>query len=161
MKSTISATMHHNNHHYICLFILKKGQGYQARSAAPTYQGGPGYQAPSGQHAMPGYRPGYQVPPQGYQQQMPAHQNVQGYQTQTAYQAQSGYPSAPSGALHGIAAPPPGTDPTLWNWFMTVDTDRSGQITAAELKQALINGNWTQFNDETCRLMISKFIKMH
>ena len=58
-------------------------------------------------------------------------------------------------APHGMPAPPPGADPTLWSWFITVDTDKSGQITADELKQALINGNWTQFNDETCRLMIS------
>ncbi|XP_046864903.1 peflin-like [Xenia sp. Carnegie-2017] len=66
-----------------------------------------------------------------------------------------GYPSAPP---HGIA-PPPGADPTLWNWFITVDNDKSGQITSNELKQALVNGNWTHFNDETCRLMISMFDK--
>jgi hypothetical protein len=59
-----------------------------------------------------------------------------------------------------MTAPPPGADPTLWNWFITVDTDKSGQITANELKQALINGNWTHFNDETCRLMISMLIML-
>ena len=42
-----------------------------------------------------------------------------------------------------------------------MDLDRSGEITAAELKQALINGNWSQFNDETCRLMISKKDKIY
>ena len=54
----------------------------------------------------------------------------------------------------GYGGPPPGADAALWNWFITVDRDRSGQITANELQQALINGNWTQFNPETCRLMI-------
>ena len=61
-----------------------------------------------------------------------------------------GYP----GGYGGPQGPPPGADPTLWNWFITVDSDRSGQITANELQQALLNGNWSQFNSETCRLMI-------
>ena len=129
------------------------GQGYQARPGAPPYQGMPGYQsAPPGQQAAPGYGQGYQAP-QGYQRPM-AHQGMQGYPPQP------GYPSGPPQmAPHGMPAPPPGADPTLWSWFITVDTDKSGQITANELKQALINGNWTQFNDETCRLMISMFDK--
>lgn len=38
-----------------------------------------------------------------------------------------------------------------------MDRDRSGQITADELQQALLNGNWSQFNCETCRLMIGIF----
>ena len=66
--------------------------------------------------------------------------------------SQPGYPPVAVGG--GYGGPPPGCDPTLWNWFITVDRDRSGQITANELQQALINGNWTQFNPETCRLMI-------
>lgn len=94
----------------------------------------PGYQVPPGQPQNPGYGQGYPG------QQQPLHSAGMG-----------GYPSAPP---HGIA-PPPGADPTLWNWFITVDNDKSGQITSNELKQALVNGNWTHFNDETCRLMIS------
>ena len=49
---------------------------------------------------------------------------------------------------------PPGIDPQVAQWFQTVDTDRSGRITARELQQALVNANWSQFNQETCRLMI-------
>lgn len=49
---------------------------------------------------------------------------------------------------------PPGMDPTVYSWFVTVDTDRSGSITSKELQQALTNGNWSHFNPETCRLMI-------
>ena len=63
-----------------------------------------------------------------------------------------GYP----GGYVGGPAPPPGADPTLWNWFVTVDRDKSGEITADELQQALLNGNWSHFNSETCRLMIGK-----
>ena len=38
--------------------------------------------------------------------------------------------------------------------FASVDRDRSGQITAVELGQALSNGTWQPFNPETVRLMI-------
>ena len=46
----------------------------------------------------------------------------------------------------------------MYSWFQTVDSDKSGQITAMELQQALTNGNWSHFNPETCRLMIGKYI---
>lgn len=75
-------------------------------------------------------------------------------------QSQMGYPPTGGGypgGYGGPQGPPPGADPTLWNWFITVDSDRSGQITANELQQALLNGNWSQFNSETCRLMIGIF----
>ena len=49
---------------------------------------------------------------------------------------------------------PPGIDPTVYSWFVAVDADHSGQITAIELQQALTNGNWSHFNPEACRLMI-------
>jgi len=42
----------------------------------------------------------------------------------------------------------------VYSWFVAVDTDRSGQISAMELQSALTNGNWSNFNAETCRLMI-------
>jgi Ca2+-binding EF-hand superfamily protein len=45
----------------------------------------------------------------------------------------------------------------LWGWFQSVDADHSGKISAAELQQALVNGNWTHFNPETCRLLIGMF----
>ncbi|KAL3105365.1 hypothetical protein niasHT_026098 [Heterodera trifolii] len=41
--------------------------------------------------------------------------------------------------------------------FQSVDRDRSGQISADELQQALSNGTWKPFNPETCRMMISMF----
>jgi len=63
-------------------------------------------------------------------------------------------------AYHGAspaAAPPPVDQQFLWNVFSQVDKDRSGQITAQELGQALSNGSWTPFNPETVRLMIIMF----
>ncbi|KAA8586102.1 hypothetical protein FQN60_007671 [Etheostoma spectabile] len=42
-----------------------------------------------------------------------------------------------------------------YQWFHTVDTDRSGFINLKELKQALVNSNWSAFNDETCLMMIT------
>ena len=43
-------------------------------------------------------------------------------------------------------------------WFQAVDADRSGHISAAELRQALTNSNYSHFNEEACRLMIGLFI---
>ncbi len=38
-----------------------------------------------------------------------------------------------------------------------MDDDKSGKITAIELRQALLNNNWSHFNTETCRLLIGMF----
>lgn len=51
---------------------------------------------------------------------------------------------------------PPGVDPEAFSWFQSVDADHSGYISVKELKQALVNSNWSTFNDETCLLMISE-----
>jgi len=56
--------------------------------------------------------------------------------------------------------PPPPQAPDqqfLMSVFQKVDKDRSGQITAQELGQALSNGTWQPFNPETVRLMIMLF----
>ncbi|KAK1156798.1 peflin-like [Acipenser oxyrinchus oxyrinchus] len=76
-------------------------------------------------------------------------------------------PGAPYGGYgqpQGQQAPgganvPPGVDPEAFQWFQTVDTDHSGSITLKELKQALVNSNWSAFNDETCLMMINMFDK--
>ncbi|MPC09809.1 Peflin [Portunus trituberculatus] len=98
--------------------------------------GYPGQQPPPGAYQQqPGAYPGQQPPPGAYGQPQPG-----GYQGQ-------GYP--------GQA--PPGMDPNIASWFRAVDQDNSGQINAKELRQALQNGNWSNFSDEACRLMISMF----
>ncbi|NXK49175.1 PEF1 protein, partial [Chauna torquata] len=68
---------------------------------------------------------------------------------------------APPAGPYGGAAPgggaPPGVDPEAFSWFQAVDADRSGYISVKELKQALVNSNWSAFDDETCLLMINMF----
>ncbi|QRV98366.1 calcium binding protein [Ceratobasidium sp. AG-Ba] len=53
--------------------------------------------------------------------------------------------------------PPPGADPQLWAWFSSVDSDRSGSISAPELQQALVNGDWTPFDLDTVKMLMSIF----
>jgi len=65
-----------------------------------------------------------------------------------------GYASQPS---HGNPPPPAGADPQLWSWFVAVDTDRSGAISAPELQRALLNGDWTHFDLDTVKLLMSIF----
>ncbi|KAJ7288820.1 hypothetical protein C8J57DRAFT_1643051 [Mycena rebaudengoi] len=45
----------------------------------------------------------------------------------------------------------------LWSWFSSVDTDRSGAITTPELERALINGDWTPFDLDTVKLLMTIF----
>ncbi|KAH0503116.1 Peflin [Microtus ochrogaster] len=54
---------------------------------------------------------------------------------------------------------PPNVDPEAYSWFQSVDADHSGYISLKELKQALVNSNWSSFNDETCLMMINMFDK--
>ncbi|NWU82046.1 PEF1 protein, partial [Onychorhynchus coronatus] len=73
------------------------------------------------------------------------------------------YGQPPPGGPYGQPPPggsaPPGVDPEAFSWFQTVDVDHSGFISVKELKQALVNNNWSSFNDETCLLMINMFDK--
>lgn len=48
-------------------------------------------------------------------------------------------------------------DPQLWNWFSAADTNRSGAINAHELKHALMNANYTSFDDDTIKLLMNLF----
>jgi len=75
---------------------------------------------------------------------------------------QGGYPGSapPQGGYPGYGAPQqPPVDPQVQQWFNAVDQDRSGQITAGELSKALVNGNWSNFSEEACRMMIEMFDK--
>uniref|UniRef100_A0A8C8RFW0 Peflin n=1 Tax=Pelusios castaneus TaxID=367368 RepID=A0A8C8RFW0_9SAUR len=70
---------------------------------------------------------------------------------------------APQPGPYGAGVPagnmPPGVDPEAFSWFQTVDADHSGYISVKELKQALMNSNWSAFDDETCLMMINMFDK--
>ncbi|XP_005111860.1 peflin [Aplysia californica] len=108
-------------------------------------------------------QPGYGAPPPGAPG-MPPYGGAPG-----PYGAPAGPYGAPPGPPAGFAGPgqpfqpgygqQPAVDPQVQQWFMSVDGDRSGRITADELQRALVNTNWTQFNQETCRLMIGMFDK--
>ncbi|OQR75967.1 programmed cell death protein 6 isoform 1, partial [Tropilaelaps mercedesae] len=41
----------------------------------------------------------------------------------------------------------PQVNPQVQQMFIAVDKDRSGQINAKELQAALINSNWSPFNE--------------
>ncbi|EJD08213.1 EF-hand [Fomitiporia mediterranea MF3/22] len=79
------------------------------------------------------------------------------------YGAPGGGPGGfPGGAPGGFSAgrpsgPPPGADPQLWQWFTSVDADNSGAITASELQQCLINGDWSPFDLDTVKLLMTIF----
>jgi len=45
----------------------------------------------------------------------------------------------------------------LWPLFLTVDKDRSGQLSEDELRRALVNGDYTAFDPHTVKMMIRMF----
>jgi len=75
-----------------------------------------------------------------------------GYGPPSGYRGGGGF--APHQSQQGS---PPGADPQLWSWFCAVDVDRSGQISAAELQRALINGDWSTFDLDTVKLLMNIF----
>merc|ERR1712083_1072951 len=141
-----------------------QGGGYPG-SAPPASGGYPG-QAPRPTGGYPGSAPpsgGYSgsAPPRpagGYPGSAPPSSGYPGQAPRPA----GGYPgSAPTpGGYPGYGAPQqPQVDPQVQQWFNAVDSDRSGQIDAKELQRALVNGNWSNFSEEACRMMIEMFDK--
>ncbi|XP_041757949.1 peflin [Coregonus clupeaformis] len=139
------------------------GQGHQHPPPGAPY----GAASPGGQYAG-GAAPGgpyggYGAPGQGGQagQFGPGPRGAPGAPYGGSYGG--GYGGQPQGGPYGQQSPagniPPGVNPEAYQWFQTVDTDHSGSITLKELKQALVNSNWSAFNDETCLMMINMFDK--
>ncbi|KAG7457665.1 hypothetical protein MATL_G00229690 [Megalops atlanticus] len=145
------------------------GQGYPGGGQAPPFgaglpPGGPDYQgghyggtavpsAPPGPYdsSTPGYAPYGGTPPPS------RGQYAGGQPSGTPY---AGYGQS-QGGPYGEQAPagniPPGVNPEAYQWFQSVDSDHSGFITLKELKQVLVNSNWSAFSDETCLMMINMF----
>lgn len=129
----------------------------------PGGYGAPGYGQPAGYGAPPPGQPGYGAPPPGQPGYgtpyggAPPPQPGYGAPGQPPYGGAPGY----GGQQPGWGGPPPGVDPQIHSWFVAVDQDKSGKITALELQQALVNANWSHFNAETCRLMIGMFDRDH
>lgn len=82
---------------------------------------------------------------------------ISGQQKQSYAYSQVPAQQYPPSQAYYSPPPPPGISPDLWTWFQAVDQDKNGKITVTELQQALLNGNWSPFNEETCRLMIGMF----
>jgi len=73
------------------------------------------------------------------------------------YAGTPGYGAGGYVAARTPAGPPAGADPQLWQWFTAVDTDRSGAISVNELQAALVNGNWTRFDLDTVKMLMTIF----
>ncbi|KAM3933766.1 peflin isoform 1-T1 [Leptodactylus fuscus] len=157
------------------------GQGYQGSAGqtpgAPpgSYYAGQQYGGGGGHPGQPTYggpAPGAPYGPplssNGYGQQIPGGAAPGGPGGPYGGHAPGGPYGAPGGNPYGAPQQgqygqrpagnvPQGVNPEAYNWFQTVDTDRSGYITLKELKQALVNSNWSAFNDETCIMMLNMF----
>ncbi|PWN25921.1 EF-hand [Jaminaea rosea] len=150
-----------------------------------SYGGGGGYGAPP-QQQQGGYyggsqQGGYGAPPPqqggGYGAPPPPPQQG-GYGAQGGgYGAPHGAPPPQQGGGYGggggstypgqqqsrpqaftqSTGPPPGADPQLWSWFIAVDGDRSGRISARELQSALVNGDNSHFDLDTVKMLMSIF----
>ncbi|KAF8604622.1 EF-hand [Ceratobasidium sp. AG-I] len=93
---------------------------------------------------------------QQYQPQQQQQQQHQQYQGGRSNSVRTGGPAGFVGGGQN-PRPPQGSDPQLWNWFLTVDEDRSGQISATELQRALVNGNWSPFDLDTTKMLMGIF----
>ncbi|PWN91002.1 EF-hand [Acaromyces ingoldii] len=134
------------------------GQGY----GQPPHQGGGGgggggYGAPppgqGGYGAPPPHQGGgYGAPGGGYGAGAGAGAAGGGY-APSSYGPPGGRPQA----YTPNTGPPPGADPQLWAWFTAVDRDHSGNINPVELQQALVNGDWTPFELDTVKLLMTIF----
>lgn len=136
--------------------------GYPGQAPGAPPAGYPGQQPPGG------YPGGYsgQQPPRGYPGQQPPG-GYPGQQPPGGYPGQQppgGYPGQQPGGYGGqpgYPGAPPGMDPNVVSWFRAVDQDNSGHINAVELSQALQNGSWSKFSEESCKMMINLFDHDH
>ncbi|GAA5843930.1 hypothetical protein JCM11251_002251 [Rhodosporidiobolus azoricus] len=94
------------------------------------------------------------VPPARYESRPPPTSHSGGY-------SQAGYGG---GGNHGQPAPPAsrasqgrGPNAQLWAYYNAVDADQSGAISEVELKQALVNGDWSHFSRETIKMLMTMF----
>ncbi|GAB1599706.1 peflin-like [Argonauta hians] len=104
---------------------------------------------------MPGQAAGAPLPQYG----IPANTQFQQVPGQPPY----GHPAygyaVPPGFAPSQPTVPPGINPEVYNWFMSVDVDHSGKISSKELHQALIYGSWKHSNEKLARLLITMFSK--
>ncbi|MBN3296229.1 PEF1 protein, partial [Amia calva] len=130
------------------------------------YSGGPAPGAPYGSYGAPGSGGQYgggggggAAPGAPYGGAAPGGGHFGGQAPGAPYGGYGQQQGGPYGQQAPAGNSPPGVDPEAFQWFQTVDTDHSGSITLKELKQALVNSNWSAFNDETCMMMLNMFDK--
>ncbi|XP_051527142.1 peflin-like [Myxocyprinus asiaticus] len=137
------------------------GTPYGGGPTGGQYGGSPYGGAPPGPHYGGGAAPG--APYGSYGQPGPGGAPGAAYGGGQAPGGPYGGYGQPKGGPYSQQAPagniPPGVNPEAYQWFSSVDTDRSGYINQKELKQALINSNNSTFNDETCIMMLNMFDK--
>ncbi|KAF2201110.1 EF-hand [Delitschia confertaspora ATCC 74209] len=130
--------------------------------------GGYGARPPPGAYNDPSDR--YQSPRYDHPQASPRYQDYgSSHSSHTSPPPQNYGQGPPPQGYHGrppIAnRPPPTPAPprdgndreALWKLFGAVDKDRSGQLSEAELRTALVNGDWSPFDPHTVRMMIRMF----
>ncbi|KAL5116283.1 hypothetical protein ACEQ8H_005841 [Pleosporales sp. CAS-2024a] len=116
---------------------------YEARPPPGAFQTNPRYDSHGrgeryGVGSPPPANYGHGPPPQGYHGRPPI-------------AAQHRPPPTP-------APPRDGNDrEALWRLFGAVDKDNNGSLTEAELRTALVNGDWSPFDPHTVRMMIRMF----
>ncbi|EGG04495.1 uncharacterized protein MELLADRAFT_117078 [Melampsora larici-populina 98AG31] len=137
------------------------GGGY-----APPPGGPPsgGYGPPSGGPPGSGYGPPHGGPPGGGHAPPPGGPPGGGYGDQMGPPGGGYGNSAPPpshqtrpGSVHRPRPPSQNIDPQLRTWFSAVDRDRSNSISAIELQQALVNGDWTPFDLDTVKMLMNIF----
>ncbi|KAM0755630.1 EF-hand [Meredithblackwellia eburnea MCA 4105] len=121
------------------------------------YGGGPQQQYGQPQGQFGGNQYGGGPPQQGYNPQQQGYGQQQGGYggPQQGGYGGGGYNQQQQGGYGGQQQQ--GGDPQLRQWFNSVDLDRSGQISQMELKQALVNGDWSPFSDDTIKMLMNMF----
>ncbi|KDQ60652.1 hypothetical protein JAAARDRAFT_55382 [Jaapia argillacea MUCL 33604] len=83
-----------------------------------------------------------------------AHQgNLQYSQSMSASRPPYAVNQRPAYGGYAAPPPPPGADPQLYEWFRSVDADRSGAISVHELQSALVN----EFDLDTVKMLMNMF----
>lgn len=126
------------------------GGGYGAPGGGPPPAHGGGYGAPGGAPHSSAY--GSAPPSGGAGGGGGGH-----YGASSSPYPPSSYGGSRPQAYTSHSGPPPGADPQLWTWFVSVDRDGSGHINPVELQQALVNGDWTPFELDTVKLLMTIF----
>ncbi|KAI9747331.1 MAG: hypothetical protein M1815_004314 [Lichina confinis] len=141
----------------------RDSQASQAANRRPDRASPPQPQRPSQQPQRPSQQSGssYGAPPAGaarpYRPQSPPSRNYGGFSPPPqSYQGRP-MPNARQPTSPPHAPIPAGADASLFSMFKSVDKDGSGRLTETELRSALVNNDYSFFDQHTIRMMIRMF----